>query len=209
MLTYTSEALEADLTSQGYGVITLAGPDRTPSGDDMKIGMLETITYPTGGTTTFTYEPHDFGYVRDQVIPAWAYGCWNDELISLISGMSVNFTIEAHDQGTRPVDIHTHLKIIGRPPTGSTISCGDDEFDLCVQIKDGAGILVFQQTESPNDDDGGCVVGSSLSNPSQLGDRDEDLTFTCDLPEGTYTLSGAVSQACLDAEECGLDADVT
>ena len=32
--------------------------DRSPSAEHMKAGMLERITYPTGGTTVFDYEPH-------------------------------------------------------------------------------------------------------------------------------------------------------
>lgn len=36
------------------------GRDRTPDAESMQHGMLESITYPTGGSTQFIYEPHDF-----------------------------------------------------------------------------------------------------------------------------------------------------
>jgi hypothetical protein len=35
---------------------TLAGADRTPDADGVKIGSLTTVTWPTGGTTTYEYE---------------------------------------------------------------------------------------------------------------------------------------------------------
>jgi hypothetical protein len=36
------------------------GRDRTPDAESMQHGVLESITYPTGGSTQFVYEPHDF-----------------------------------------------------------------------------------------------------------------------------------------------------
>lgn len=39
---------------------TLPGADRTPEPSKMQIGTLESIQYPTGGATTFNYEPNDY-----------------------------------------------------------------------------------------------------------------------------------------------------
>jgi len=39
------------------------GANRNPNGDFMKAGMLQRIVYPTGGSTVFEFEPHDFGYI--------------------------------------------------------------------------------------------------------------------------------------------------
>ncbi len=41
----------------------LAGANREPDPAFMKAGILERIVWPTGGTTVFEYEPHDFGFV--------------------------------------------------------------------------------------------------------------------------------------------------
>jgi hypothetical protein len=38
----------------------LGGADRTPDKDLMQVGTLKTINYPTGGTTTLHYEPHEY-----------------------------------------------------------------------------------------------------------------------------------------------------
>ncbi|QEM09132.1 hypothetical protein [Mucilaginibacter rubeus] len=46
-----------------YTVGGTEGADRTPDPNYMKAGMLEKITYPTKGYTTFTYEPHKFTYL--------------------------------------------------------------------------------------------------------------------------------------------------
>ena len=41
----------------------LAGANREPDPASMKAGILERIVWPTGGTTIFEYEPHDFGFI--------------------------------------------------------------------------------------------------------------------------------------------------
>jgi len=41
----------------------LAGANRKPDPASMKAGILERIVWPTGGTTVFEYEPHDFGFI--------------------------------------------------------------------------------------------------------------------------------------------------
>ena len=41
----------------------LAGANREPDPASMKAGILERIVWPTGGTTVFEYEPHDFGFI--------------------------------------------------------------------------------------------------------------------------------------------------
>ncbi|MBI9033477.1 MAG: hypothetical protein JEZ03_03290 [Bacteroidales bacterium] len=45
---------------QGEEVVTIDGSDRTANEDDMKLGILTQITYPTGGHTDFAYEAHQF-----------------------------------------------------------------------------------------------------------------------------------------------------
>lgn len=41
-------------------VETVVGTSRTPNPEKSMFGMLRTISYPTGGTTTYEYEPHDY-----------------------------------------------------------------------------------------------------------------------------------------------------
>lgn len=43
----------------------LPGSDRHPNADFLLVGTLEEITYPTGGSTKFYFEPHRFGKVGD------------------------------------------------------------------------------------------------------------------------------------------------
>jgi YD repeat-containing protein len=40
----------------------LPGADREPDSVNMQKGLLKTVTYPTGGTATFDYEPHRYSY---------------------------------------------------------------------------------------------------------------------------------------------------
>lgn len=46
-----------------------AGADREPDTELMKAGILERIVYPTGGSTHFEYESHDFGFISRPVQP--------------------------------------------------------------------------------------------------------------------------------------------
>lgn len=43
-------------------LIYQSGGDRTPDPNKMKAGMLKKITYPTGGSTSFDFEPHDYSH---------------------------------------------------------------------------------------------------------------------------------------------------
>lgn len=45
--------------------IALSGANREPNETYMKAGILEKITYPTGGSTEFEYESNRYGYVRN------------------------------------------------------------------------------------------------------------------------------------------------
>ncbi|ACU61603.1 RHS repeat domain-containing protein [Chitinophaga pinensis] len=44
----------------------LAGANREPDSVYMQKGLLQTITYPTGGVATFDYEPHRYSYYNAQ-----------------------------------------------------------------------------------------------------------------------------------------------
>jgi YD repeat-containing protein len=44
------------------GEVYLPGADRSPDATKMQALILQQITYPTGGTTQFTFEPHSYSY---------------------------------------------------------------------------------------------------------------------------------------------------
>ena len=44
---------------------------RTPKFPEMRAGTLESITYPTGGKTTFLYEPNDYARIHDMFPPVY------------------------------------------------------------------------------------------------------------------------------------------
>jgi len=45
------------------------GADRKPVFDRTQASILTQVTYPTGGTTSFEYEPHDYGYKNAKALP--------------------------------------------------------------------------------------------------------------------------------------------
>lgn len=44
------------------------GGDRSPSAGAMRSGILTQIKYPTGGTTTFDFEPHDYSFIGNSTV---------------------------------------------------------------------------------------------------------------------------------------------
>lgn len=47
----------------GEFLLAVPGADRTPDSTAMRAGILARVVYPTGGSTEFLYEPHDYGMV--------------------------------------------------------------------------------------------------------------------------------------------------
>ncbi|MCF6404452.1 RHS repeat protein [Chitinophaga filiformis] len=50
------------------GYIDYPGANREPDSASMQLGLLSTITYPTGGVRTFEYEPHNYSFYRNSSI---------------------------------------------------------------------------------------------------------------------------------------------
>jgi RHS repeat-associated protein len=47
--------------------VSYPGADRSPDGAFARVGVLTRLTYPTGGSSAFTWEPHDYGTTRQGV----------------------------------------------------------------------------------------------------------------------------------------------
>lgn len=58
----------------GFGKYTVNGADRSISAPDMQGGVLTKIYYPTGGSTSFEYEPNEVGYVQNKRFMRNEYG---------------------------------------------------------------------------------------------------------------------------------------
>ena len=58
-------AFRADATR-----IELDGADRSPTPELLTVGMLKTITYPTGGSDRFKFEPHDYSFEQNRKLVA-------------------------------------------------------------------------------------------------------------------------------------------
>jgi YD repeat-containing protein len=54
--------------NNGYDLrwLSIPGADREPNANYMKACLLEKITYPTGGETTFEFEPHEYYSINEQ-----------------------------------------------------------------------------------------------------------------------------------------------
>ncbi len=63
-------------TSQTYEDITYHGINKNPHEDRMKYGVLNKITWPTGGTTQFFFEPNDYSFVNGQPLADHGWSSW-------------------------------------------------------------------------------------------------------------------------------------
>ncbi|TVR17216.1 MAG: hypothetical protein EA391_05405 [Balneolaceae bacterium] len=97
---------ELSLNSQKWGSIYLNGADRSPSFSHMQAGILTKITYPTGGSSEFIYEPNDYASVSGQDP---AHKIMSSKEAELLTEYNVHFTSENSKQvvigGEDPVTV--------------------------------------------------------------------------------------------------------
>lgn len=54
----------------GGPVELLSGADRSPAPNKLTVGMIKKVTYPTGGTDSFEFEPHEYSYEQSRKLEA-------------------------------------------------------------------------------------------------------------------------------------------
>jgi|GEM_PF-2034225 len=64
-------------TSQSYQDITYPGINKGPDSDKMKYGILNKITWPTGGFRHLYYEPNEYSFLNDQPLAENGWSSWN------------------------------------------------------------------------------------------------------------------------------------
>ncbi|MBR5907488.1 MAG: hypothetical protein IKZ50_03735 [Bacteroidales bacterium] len=62
---------------------TITGDSRNPDANYAILGMIERINYPTGGYTTFEYEPHDYSVAVSRTYNTTFSKCFAPRMISL------------------------------------------------------------------------------------------------------------------------------
>lgn len=92
--------------------LNIPGADRSPDSTAMQAGLLDNITWPTGGTTTLTYEPHDYSGVGGRWLPKeeihqeevqhWRYPAYNNLVAQQYDSGS---TVRYYDWVTQPFTV--------------------------------------------------------------------------------------------------------
>lgn len=161
----TSRALDPPHT-----IVTLEGADRSPSPTLVLAGMLNQITYPTGGKDVFTFEPHDYSFEQRQelllpIMRKESVACFSPDL----SGQLVTAT--------------------GFPKGSSTTTfvLNKDTTDLHISVTFGRGITNFPggggiPSVSINDSRGKSVFYRASLLPVPV-------TVLARMPSGTYTIT--------------------
>lgn len=121
---YNGKSQGADYyPSAVYDNTIYAGGDKTPNGNQMSIGTLNSVTQPTGGTTHFTYEAN-----RYTTAPYWTTKTINGSLDIYRNGDDENYTDYSATQtdtvtlsATTIVNIQQYFEYTGAslPPSGS------------------------------------------------------------------------------------------
>ena len=145
--------------------IVLSGGNREPNSATTQIGLLNTITYPTGGTTTFEYEQNDYTFYRTQSI--YSYTHLDSSVIEKNQSVNTNTLSTANGEVTKDFIVKSgvpnQLIYFNYLVTGKI--SGDAQAD--VWVTDEAGTIIFAA---------GDTHGSSIT------------TFVPLQPEQTYTL---------------------
>jgi len=100
-------------TPINYVIGSGQGGNRSLSPTNMQAGMLQQITYPTKGYTTFTYEPHEtmlssVSTVTDQ---SYAIGAYQDTTITYFTAVPAMLGPTQPSSG--PADFHIYIKNTG------------------------------------------------------------------------------------------------
>ncbi|MEM9823380.1 MAG: hypothetical protein AAF985_20020, partial [Bacteroidota bacterium] len=92
----------SDASHHLWNYVNLSGADREPHTTKMKAGMLTAINYPTGGSTFFEFEPHDYQRIQNVSTPRLEVA--NTQLASVTPGYH-SLTFDYNSQ------LQTHLVI--------------------------------------------------------------------------------------------------
>jgi RHS repeat-associated protein len=118
------------------------GAEREPNPAKIQTGLLTKVTYPTGGNTTFEYEPHDYQYTGIE---------YNEVPQSLsfysTNGNVQNFTI---DHNTQDVDIHVNIGPAGSGG-GGRLGMGGNSSQVRLTKPDGSVIIFHAEDEMTMD----------------------------------------------------------
>lgn len=84
----------------------IPGADRKTDPDYITAGVLQSITFPTGGKKQFVFEPHDFSYVQSKKLNIKEYTEYLVGTVSTPEGMTIN-TLPFILSESHKVRIHT------------------------------------------------------------------------------------------------------
>jgi YD repeat-containing protein len=77
-------------SSQTFQDKTYPGINKDPDIEKMKYGVLNKITWPTGGSRQFFYEPNDYSFINNQPLAEDGWSAWNYIDSSIASSVTLN-----------------------------------------------------------------------------------------------------------------------
>jgi len=118
------------------------GAEREPNPAKIQTGLLTKVTYPTGGNTTFEYEPHDYQYT----------GIEYNEVSQFLNFYSTNGNVQNFtiDHNTQDVDIHVNIGPAGSGG-GGRLGMGGNSSQVRLTKPDGSVIIFHAEDEMTMD----------------------------------------------------------
>ncbi len=165
-------------TVSGIGMIMsnevyASGVDRTPNFAATVTGALKTITYPTGGSTTFTYEPNRYFVNEPQLYQSFPRTATALDIRNNHSWQNSNFWIEK--------TTNVEVSIYRVPKNIPIVHTNSDDYQIRGRSTDSLGHEVIE---------------NSVHTSGQLYHQDLVGTETVLIEDGTYQL-----RAVADADE--------
>lgn len=108
------------------------GGDKEPNFQYMKIGILESVKYPTGGIVTFTYEPNKYNsppyYTSEKAVNYLNsyYGAYDENYSDFPASQSDTITLSL----TTDIKIDQYFEYVGSSPKPTRIPYGDKSYPV-------------------------------------------------------------------------------
>lgn len=205
-----------NITQRNDNVSGFKGANRFADGRLMQAATLSSINYPTGGRTTFNYEPNTFGLVSGQIFPE-SHEIEKTGLSGSIYAYTVTdsadnpggaFVIDRNSTEPHfpPCVILVRLDYTGHYRFNISFS-GDTKHDLWSLQDNGASVSIHSHVDGTSytyTPDNAVGMNESLDKASSVS---KDIILF--LRKGWYTMTAALPDSCGENSSCSASASLT
>lgn len=197
--------INVNSTDAVTSLLGLPGPERDPDTTYMRAFTLQSIQYPTGGSTEFQYESNDFDEqlsdVNDNSYFARSYGALQQSATLRFNGQTNQyFTTDTFDLTNEYVDIGTrtatHVTLSAVFRFDGTVNCSNIQYSgdhyMYIEIYDSTGTnMLFHVDPFDLNDCSGATPGAACRTCGSIVLQVQN--YYIDVPPGRYIWKAYVS----------------